>query len=73
MSETKDNRFASGVNAIMAVVFIFNLIYSHEDNIIMIALTGGGRLVDILSATNASVYSGFQVHRLITYGYLQPA
>ncbi|SDB68865.1 rhomboid family intramembrane serine protease [Butyrivibrio sp. INlla16] len=73
MSETKDNRFASGVNAIMAVVFILNLIFSHEDNIIMIALTGGGRLVDILSATNASVYSGFQVHRLITYGYLQPA
>jgi rhomboid protease GluP len=58
---------------VMVLVFIVNLILSRDYNVLMVALTGGGRIVDFLGASYPDVYLGLQLHRLVTYGYVQPA
>lgn len=61
------------VIAVMAVLFILNPILSSNCDPLMIILTGGGKLVDYLGAAYDTVYEDFQIYRLITYGYFQPA
>ncbi|MCR4625650.1 MAG: rhomboid family intramembrane serine protease [Lachnospiraceae bacterium] len=61
------------VIAVMTVLFILNPILSTDCDPLMIILTGGGKLVDYLGAAYDTVYEDFQIYRLITYGYFQPA
>ena len=67
-----ENRFAIVVITIMVSLFIINTAFSMDCNLIMIILTGGGKLVDVLGASYYTVYEKFQMYRLISYGYMQP-
>lgn len=58
---------------IMCAIFIINLILSRDCNLFWILLSGGGNIVDHLAGSYTTVLEGFQLYRLITYGYTQTA
>ena len=73
MVKIRNNSFAAAVIIILVAVFLINLILLRDCNRFMIMMTGGGKLIDSLGASRASVFEDLQLHRLITYGYLHPA
>lgn len=72
MDKIRNNKFATTISVIVAAVFIANLVLSRGFNLLMISLTGGGRLVDFLAASRSDLINIPQCYRLITYGYLHP-
>lgn len=71
--KAKTYRFRQIAIVIMIIIFIMNLILSREYNLLWIALSGGGHIVDYLGESYTTVFEDFQVYRLITYGYTQTA
>lgn len=60
-------------NAVMITVFIINLLVSGEHNLLWISLSGGGDAVALLGISYKTVFSDFQIYRLITYGFTHSA
>lgn len=73
MGKFRSNIFATVISIILVAVFFANLVLSRDCNLIMIMLTGGGRLVDFLGASRDNLIVDQQLYRLISYGYLHPA
>ena len=69
----KSFRFTQIAIVIMSIVFILNLILSRDYNVFWIVLSGGGKIIDYLGASYKTVAEEFQLYRLLTYGYTQPA
>ena len=69
----KPFRFTQITIVIMSIVFILNLIFSRDYNVFWIVLSGGGKIIDYLGASYKTVVEEFQLYRLLTYGYTQPA
>ena len=72
MNKIRNNSFATMISVILVAVFLANLVLSRNHNLIMISLTGGGKLVDFLGASQGNLFNDRQYYRLITYGYLHP-
>ena len=72
MNKIRNNRFAITISVILVAVFLVNLVLSRNYNLIMISLTGGGELVDLLGASRGDFSNELQLYRLVTYGYLHP-
>ena len=73
MFRIRGNSFAKIVSIIALLIFLLNLILSRDYNIVMIMLTGGGKLIDSLGVSYDSLFKESQLYRSITYGYLHPA
>jgi len=71
--KTGSYRFSQIAIVIMSIVFILNLILSRDYNVFWIVLSGGGKIMDYLGASYKTVVEEFQLYRLVTYGYTQPA
>ena len=69
----KSFRFTQIAIVLMSIVFILNLFLSREYNVFWIVLSGGGKIIDYLGASYKTVLEDFQLYRLVTYGYTQPA
>ena len=69
----KSFRFTQIAIVIMSIVFILNLFLSREYNVFWIVLSGGGKIIDYFGASYKTVVEDFQLYRLVTYGYIQPA
>ena len=69
----KSFRFTQIAIVLMGIVFILNLILSRDYNVFWIVLSGGGKIIDYLGASYKTVVEEFQLYRLVTYGYTQPA
>ncbi|SDB59259.1 Membrane associated serine protease, rhomboid family [Butyrivibrio sp. INlla16] len=72
MSKICKNSFAAVISIIFVAVFLVNLVLSRKYNLIMIAFTGGGKLVDLLGASQETLFNKRELYRLVTYGYLHP-
>lgn len=70
---TKTYSFRHAAIIIMCIIFLMNLILSSEYNLLWILLSGGGNIIDYLGESYKTVFSNFQLYRLITYGYTQTA
>ncbi len=73
MKDNKIRIFVTASGIVMSLIFILNLFLSREYNVLWIALSGGGTLIDYLGASFSSAIQGLQLYRLITYGYTQAA
>lgn len=70
---TKTYSFRHAAIIIMCIIFLMNFILSSEYNLLWILLSGGGNIIDYLGESYKTVFSNFQLYRLITYGYTQTA
>lgn len=70
---TKPYGFSQISIGIMCTVFILNLFFSRDSDLLWILLFGGGGIVDYLGESYTMVFGHFQLYRLITYGYTQTA
>ena len=73
MNKIRDNSYATVISVILVAVFLVNLVLSRNYNWVMISLTGGGRLVDLIGISRSNVFDEQQYYRILTYGYLHPA